>query len=60
MALWPNRGEHDPRPAIGAAYRPVTPVAPRNPVVAADAPAALRTSSNPGVERQNPMNLNTP
>jgi cholesterol oxidase len=42
MALWPNRGEPDPRPALGAAYRPVAPITPRAPAVAADAPAALR------------------
>jgi cholesterol oxidase len=33
MALWPNRGEPDPRPAQGAAYRRVDPVAPRAPAV---------------------------
>ncbi|GAA5174394.1 GMC family oxidoreductase [Pseudonocardia eucalypti] len=43
MALWPNLGETDPRPALGAAYRPVAPVAPRNPAVPAGAPGALRT-----------------
>jgi len=42
MALWPNKGESDARPAIGAAYRRVTPSAPRSPVVPASAPAALR------------------
>jgi cholesterol oxidase len=42
MALWPNRGEPDPRPALGAAYRRLAPVEPRNPVVPPSAPAALR------------------
>jgi len=42
MALWPNKGEADPRPAVGSAYEPVTPVAPRNPVVPDSAPGALR------------------
>jgi cholesterol oxidase len=42
MAMWPNRGQADPRPAPGASYQQVTPVAPRNPAVPADAPAALR------------------
>ena len=42
MSLWPNRGEADPRPELGAAYRRVAPVAPRRPAVPADAPAALR------------------
>ncbi len=42
MALWPNRGEADPRPARGAAYKPVTAVPPRTPAVPPQAPAALR------------------
>ena len=42
MAMWPNRGESDPRPPVGEAYRPVAPVKPMHPVVPDDAPAALR------------------
>ncbi len=42
MALWPNRGERDPRPPLGAPYRIVAPVAPKNPVVPDAAPGALR------------------
>ncbi|GAA1605307.1 GMC oxidoreductase [Actinoplanes couchii] len=42
VALWPNRGDADPRPALGDPYRRVTPIAPRNPAVPAGAPAALR------------------
>jgi cholesterol oxidase len=42
IALWPNKGETDPRPAVGAPYRRLTPVAPLAPVVPARAPAALR------------------
>ena len=42
MALWPNRGDRDPRPPQGQPYRRVTPVAPKNPAVPAGAPAALR------------------
>jgi len=42
MACWPNRGEPDPRPALGAVYRPVGPVAPRTPVVPDTASAVLR------------------
>jgi len=42
MALWPNKGEPDPRPDLGASYQPVVPVAPRWPVVPESAPAALR------------------
>jgi cholesterol oxidase len=44
MAMWPNRGDADPRPAIGAGYVPVAAVAPRRPVVPDDAPGALRTA----------------
>lgn len=42
MALWPNQGDPDPRPPLGETYRRVQPVTPANPVVPADAPAALR------------------
>jgi len=42
MALWPNAGEADPRPAPGEAYRRVAPVAPKTPAVPSHAPAALR------------------
>lgn len=44
MSLWPNKGETDPRPELGSAYRPVEAVVPRHPIVPADAPAALGTS----------------
>ena len=42
MAFWPNKGEADPRPALGSAYRLLAPVEPKNPVVPAAAPGALR------------------
>ncbi len=42
MAFWPNKGEADPRPALGSAYTRVAPVPPRRPAVPAHAPAALR------------------
>ncbi len=42
MSRWPNRGEPDARPPVGAAYEPVPAVPPRNPVVPAHAPGALR------------------
>jgi cholesterol oxidase len=41
-ALWPNRGDDDPRPGLGAPYARVRPVAPRSPAVPGTAPAALR------------------
>lgn len=33
MAFWPNKGEPDPRPTLGEAYRPVEPVSARAPVL---------------------------
>ncbi len=42
MALWPNRGHADPRPALGAGYRRVAPAEPHRPAVPPAAPAALR------------------
>jgi cholesterol oxidase len=42
VALWPNKGEPDPRPALGEGYVRLDPVAPRSPVVPHDAPGALR------------------
>ena len=41
-AHWPNRGEVDSRPALGAAFAIVPPVAPRSPVVPSHATGALR------------------
>jgi len=41
MSLWPNRGDDDPRPPLGAPYRRIDPVRPRRPIVPAGAPAAL-------------------
>jgi cholesterol oxidase len=41
-SLWPNRGEADPRPPLGAPYRRLAPVPPAAPIVPAHAPAALR------------------
>lgn len=42
MAFWPNKGEADVRPPLGADYEAVAPVAPAQPVVPAAAPGALR------------------
>jgi cholesterol oxidase len=41
-SLWPNKGEVDQRPPQGEPYRRLSPIPPQNPVVPADAPAALR------------------
>jgi cholesterol oxidase len=41
LSLWPNKGEDDQRPPLGAAYRRLEPVAPIRPVVPAGAPAFL-------------------
>ena len=42
MAFWPNKGESDPRPALGAPYQRISPVEPHRPAVPASAPGALR------------------
>jgi cholesterol oxidase len=47
MALWPNRGEPDPRPPLGAPYVRLDPVAPARPVVPASAFGALRITARP-------------
>jgi cholesterol oxidase len=42
MAFWPNKGEPDPRPELGAEYERLSPVEPAHPAVPPTAPAALR------------------
>ena len=42
MAMWPNKGEDDPRPALGEPYRRIEPIAPNKPAVPTSAPGALR------------------
>ena len=42
MALWPNKGELDQRPTLGAPYVRTTPVFPAHPMVPESAPAALQ------------------
>lgn len=42
MALWPNKGEPDPRPPLGEGYERIAPVPPVRPAVPAGAPAELR------------------
>ncbi|MEU0533707.1 GMC family oxidoreductase [Amycolatopsis tolypomycina] len=44
FSFWPNKGEPDQRPAQEAPYVRLEPIAPKNPAVPADAPAALRRS----------------
>lgn len=41
-SLWPNNGENDQRPMQGEPYRRLEPIAPKAPVVPAEAPGALR------------------
>ncbi|WNG94007.1 GMC family oxidoreductase [Mycobacterium sp. ITM-2016-00318] len=41
-SLWPNKGEEDLRPKQGEAYKRLSPIEPRHPVVPADAYGALR------------------
>ena len=43
ISMWPNKNEEDPRPTQGRAYKKVSQVFPRNPIVPAGAPAELRT-----------------
>ncbi|MFJ8821758.1 GMC oxidoreductase [Streptomyces sp. NPDC102467] len=42
MSYWPNHGEDDPRPAVGAAYVRLAPVEPKSPAVPAEAFGALK------------------
>jgi cholesterol oxidase len=42
MSFWPNKGEPDPRPDLGADYVRLPAVPPRQPVVPDSAPGALR------------------
>jgi cholesterol oxidase len=42
MALWPNKGEADQRPTLGAPYARIAPVPPNRPAVPDTAPAALQ------------------
>ncbi len=42
MAYWPNYGDRDQRPELGAAYRPLEPISPVAPSVPVGAPAALQ------------------
>jgi cholesterol oxidase len=42
LSLWPNKGEADTRPPLGAGYERVAPIMPHRPVVPAGAPAELR------------------
>jgi cholesterol oxidase len=42
MSYWPNKGEADPRPRQGAAYRRLQPVEPKSPAVPAEAFGALK------------------
>ncbi len=45
MSFWPNKGDADPRPPVGAPYQRLAPVHPKAPAVPVDAPAALRVGA---------------
>ncbi|MFC4001482.1 FAD-dependent oxidoreductase [Prauserella oleivorans] len=47
FSFWPNKGEADPRPAQSEGYVRLDPIAPKNPVVPAGAPGALRLPLTP-------------
>jgi len=42
MSLWPNKGDTDTRPPLGAGYERIDPIMPHRPVVPAGAPGELR------------------
>lgn len=42
MSFWPNKGEEDPRPAVGSGYKRLQPILPHKPHVPAGAPGELR------------------
>ena len=42
LSLWPNKGESDPRPTQGSAYKRINPVKPNSPFVPEGAYGALR------------------
>src|ERR1700722_4748467 len=42
MSFWPNKGDADPRPALGEPYQRLAPVPPKLPAVPETAPGALR------------------
>ncbi|MGZ4614359.1 MAG: GMC oxidoreductase [Actinomycetes bacterium] len=55
MSFWPNKGEPDPRPPLGAAYSPVARVAARHPTVSVDVRAAadrVSVAADPERSRQ--------
>ena len=45
LAMWPNKGDVDPRPEQHVGYRPIAPIAPQAPYVPEHAPAAYRVGS---------------
>jgi cholesterol oxidase len=47
FSLWPNKGESDQRPAQGASYERLNPVAPRSPFVPEHAYGALKINRYP-------------
>ncbi|MBF6454865.1 GMC oxidoreductase [Nocardia cyriacigeorgica] len=52
-AYWPNKGEQDLRPDQNAPYQRIAPIAPRNPVVPAHAPTALKLPTVPSRRSDN-------
>ena len=45
LSYWPNRGDPDPRPPLGAPYERLVPVSPRWPAVPVGAPGSLHLST---------------
>jgi cholesterol oxidase len=42
MSFWPNKGDTDPRAALGSAYQRIKAVMPHKPIVPKGAPGELR------------------
>ncbi len=55
MALWPNKGDADLRPPLGASYERLAPIPPRAPVVPAGAPGELRLQAVSSPTRRLPQ-----
>lgn len=47
LAMWPNKGDSDPRPVQEVGYQPISPVMPRSPYVPEHASAAYRITPKP-------------
>ena len=58
MSFWPNKGDADPRPALGSGYNRLKPVMPHKPMVPAGAPARAAARRQEG-ERHSALSVLT-